>query len=342
MGGDSAPKMVVEGIAFALTRYKNIHFILYGDEVQLEHHIAESGLKNAPISIVHAPEVITNDMKPSAALRNAKSSSMRRAIEAVKEGKADAVVSAGNTGAYMALSKILLGTLKGIARPAIATHMPTLSGYSVMLDLGANIECSEEHLVQFALMGEMFARDVLNIANPSVALLNIGAEALKGHSEVKAAHQILANSNMLSNFKGFVEGDDIMTGAVDVIVTDGFTGNVALKTIEGTVRFFKQMLEKTFKSSWRSKLGYLFVHRDFSRFRDKIDHRRHNGAPFLGVNGVAVKSHGGTDALGYSYAIGVAADMVERKLNEHISQELNKWYASNNIELPLKVIHGDG
>lgn len=323
MGGDDAPDIVLDGIALALKRYPDVHYLLYGDEAVLGPLVAQApkGLREA-VSVCHAPDVVTNNDKPSIALRNGRNSSMALAIKAVKDGTADGVVSAGNTGALMAISKLTLRTLPGIDRPAIAVLMPTQRGESVVLDLGANTECAAHNLVQFALMGTLFARILLDLDNPTVGLLNIGEEEQKGRDEVKEAANILREG--LVNFAGFVEGDDIGLGTVDVVVTDGFTGNVALKTMEGTAKVLNRFLKEAFKSSLLAQIGYLLAHPAMNRVRHRTDPRRYNGALFLGLNGIVVKSHGGTDGLGFANAIGVAVDMIRHGFNDRIHEELKK------------------
>lgn len=323
MGGDGAPEMVLAGIALAQKKFPDVHFLLFGNEKRLNPLLKESGLDSSNLTLCHADQVITNDMKPSTALRNVRSSSMRLAIESVVQGNSNAVVSAGNTGAYMALSKIILKTLSGIDRPAIAGPMPTVRGQSLMLDLGANIECSPENLAQFALMGEVFARYIFKKESPSIGLLNVGAEDLKGNATIQTTHRFLQQSGWVRNFYGFIEGDDILKGTVDVVVTDGFTGNVALKTAEGACQLMQSRLEQSFKSSTLNRLGYLFAKPALAQFRNSMDPRQFNGAPFLGLNGISVKSHGGTDALGFSSALEVAIDMVAQKVNDHIRDGLS-------------------
>jgi glycerol-3-phosphate acyltransferase PlsX len=247
---------------------------------------------------------------------------MRLAIDAVKEGHAAGVVSAGNTGALMAMAKIALRMLPGIDRPAIASFFPTSKGESVMLDLGANVECDANNLVQFALMGEVFARTVLGLTNPSVGLLNVGSEEMKGHEELRAAAAILRETHLPIRFEGFVEGDDVPAGTVDVVVTDGFTGNVALKIAEGTAKLYSGFLKGAFASSFLAKIGYVFAKSALAKVRLRTDPRRYNGAMFVGVNGIVVKSHGGTDALGFANAIGVAVDMATHGFNDKIKAEL--------------------
>ncbi|MCP4923570.1 MAG: phosphate acyltransferase PlsX [bacterium] len=322
MGGDNAPDMVVRGAALSVAKHPDIKILLFGDKEKLSSLIKKESALKGRVELIHTSEIITADMKPSTALRGSKNSSMRLAIEAVKEGRADAVVSAGNTGAYMALSKILLRMLEGIDRPAITSVLPSLVGDVVMLDLGANVECSAENLVQFAIMGEVFARFVLNKKNPSVGLLNVGAEDLKGNSTIREAHEFLKTNKVVPNLYGFVEGDDFAKGTVDVVVTDGFTGNVALKSIEGTVRLVIGHLRKSLKKSWVTRLVSPLFLPILQLLRQRLDPRRHNGAIFLGLNGIAVKSHGGTDAFGFSHAVGVAVDIVNNQVNDRICAEL--------------------
>ena len=322
MGGDTAPDMVVEGIDIARRRLPQVRFLTFGDATQLEPLFARFPDARAVCEIRHTEDAITNETKPSTALRQGKNSSMRLAIDAVGTGEAAGVVSAGNTGALMALAKFVLKTLPGIDRPAIATFFPTERSASIMLDLGANVECDEHNLVQFAVMGEVFARNVLNLEQPSIGLLNIGSEVLKGNEAVRKASAILQKSDLPIKFHGFIEGTDIAAGTVDVIVTDGFTGNVALKTAEGTAKLFSEFLKTAIRSSWLAKFGMLFARPALLQVMARLDARRYNGALFVGLNGVVVKSHGGTDAVGFANAIGVAVDMISRDLNSRIGEEL--------------------
>lgn len=322
MGGDNAPDMIVGGLDIAAKKIGNISFLLFGDEAQLAPLLEKYPAANAVSEIRHTTDIVTNDDKPTAALRNAKNSSMRLAINSVSSGEASAIISAGNTGALMAMATIVLRTLPGISRPAIAASFPSQSGECVMLDLGANIECDEENLVQFAVMGEVYARNVLDKPQPSIGILNVGVEVLKGNDSVKKAAQILQNSNLPVHFYGFIEGDDIGKGTVDVIVTDGFTGNIALKTAEGTAKMFAYYLRDALKSGWLSKFGALLARGAIERFRVHFDPRRYNGAMLLGLNGVCVKSHGGTDAVGFAHAVEVGANLVNQNFNELIKQDL--------------------
>lgn len=321
MGGDDAPAMVLKGCAIAAVRYPNVTFQLYGQQAQLEPLLRGLKKLDGKATIHHCDGVITNDMKASAALRQSKNSSMRLAIEAVAQGTAQAAISAGNTGALMALSKLVLGMVAGVDRPAIASFFPTMRAESVMLDLGANISCDEHNLTQFAMMGEAFARATLHLAKPSVGLLNVGSEDMKGHEEVRLAAALLREIKDL-NFHGFIEGNDIPAGTVDVVVTDGFTGNVALKTAEGVGRLYGNFMKQTFTYSWLAKLGYLIAKSAFNKLRARVDPRRYNGAVLLGLKGISVKSHGGTDAFGFATAIGVAVDMVDYDFIEALSQRL--------------------
>lgn len=321
MGGDHAPTMVVEAVARIARAFSHIHFQLYGPREILEPLSRRFHLPSH-CTLVHAPEVITADTKPSAAVRGFKDSSMRQAVLAVREGRADGVVSAGNTGAYMALSKLLLGTLEGIDRPALGSLVPTVRGSKVMLDLGANVEIAAENYLQFALMGMTFARVVLGIEEPTIGLLNVGSEELKGHATLKLVHQSMKGSSLFPRFSGFVEGDDIAKGRVDVIVTDGFTGNVALKTMEGTAHLLTSFLKEGVERSLLSKMGALLAKGAFDYLKAKVDPRLYNGAPFLGLKGVSVKSHGGMDVLGFESALKVAIHMIENKFNEKIQEGL--------------------
>ena len=309
MGGDSAPGIVLKGADIARQRYPSIDYLLFGDEEMVHPLLAKLPALRDTTTFVHTNEVVADDAKPSAALRSGRGSSMRLAIDAVADGRAAGVVSAGNTGALMAMAKFVLKMLPGIDRPAIASFFPTQRGESVMLDLGANIECDAENLVQFALMGDVFARTVLGLIEPTVGLLNVGEEDLKGNDAVRGASARLRLAVTPIRFYGFVEGDDIAAGTVDVVVTDGFTGNVAVKTAEGTAKLFAEFLEAAFRHSLSARIGYLFARGALRKLRMRCDPRRYNGAMLLGLNGIAVKSHGSTDAFGFANAIGVAVDM---------------------------------
>jgi glycerol-3-phosphate acyltransferase PlsX len=321
MGGDQAPGMVVAGANIARQRFPRARFHFYGDEARIGPLI--SGLSDlARVShIHHTDREIKADDKPSAAVRSGRGSSMWMACDAVRENRAAGVVSAGNTGAFMGIAKFLLKTLPGIDRPAICSFFPTLRGESCMLDLGANVDCDADNLVQFAVMGEAFSRTILGVIEPTIGLLNVGSEEMKGHEAVRDAAAVLRSGRMPGLFHGFVEGDDIVKGTVDVVVTDGFTGNIALKTIEGTVKLYNEFMRETFRSSVLSRIGYLLARSALRGLRIRMDPRRYNGAIFLGLNGIAVKSHGGTDALGFANAIGVAIDMALHGTIEKIKED---------------------
>ncbi len=324
MGGDRAPEVVIEGARLARERHPELRYLIYGDEARVRPLLAGEPRLAGCAELRHTPDRVEADAKPSQALRQGRNSSMRLAIDAVKEGEAEAAVSAGNTGALMAIAKFVLRTLPGIDRPAIGSLMPTRRSETVILDLGANAECDAGNLVEFAVMGEVFARAVLGVTEPTVGLLNIGTEEVKGDDTVRAAAAMLRASTLPIGFYGFVEGNDIAAGTVDVVVTDGFTGNVTLKVIEGTANLYSHFLRQAFRSSAVAKLGYLLAKPSLDLLRTRLDPRRYNGAMFLGLNGVVVKSHGGTDAVGFANAIGVAADLVSRRTNDRIIAELNR------------------
>lgn len=332
MGGDDAPGMVIEGLSIFMKKLPGVHFLIFGDERQLEPFLNAHPNVKKNSTIRHTDEVVTNDDKPAVALRNRRKSSMRLAINAVKDGEAQGIVSAGNTGALMAMAKFALRTLPGIDRPAIATYLPHKKGGSVMLDLGANVECDADNLVQFAVMGEVYARNVVGVDKPKVGILNIGEEDLKGNDSVKQAASVLRDTPLDLDFYGFVEGDDIGKGTVDVIVTDGFTGNIALKTAEGTADLLVHFLKDAFKSSLLGKIGALIAMPALKSFKKKMDPRLYNGAMFLGLNGICVKSHGGTDAFGFSNAVKVAHDLVAFGFNDLIKDDLERLMDAHNSE----------
>jgi glycerol-3-phosphate acyltransferase PlsX len=323
MGGDHAPSMVVAGAALGHRRYPKVKFVFFGDERKIKPLLDRRRALRAHAEIRHTEESVGQDMKLSVALR-ARQSSMRLAIDAVAAGEADCIVSAGDTKVLMPMAKIVLKTLPGIHRPAIASFLPTMRGESAWLDLGANLDCDAENLVQFAVMGAIFARTVLDVPEPAIGLLNVGSEDEKGREALKIAAQRLRTMALPGRFHGFIEGNDIPLGTVDVIVTDGFTGNIALKLAEGMGKLYTDFLRKTFRSSLMARLGYLMASAAFRKLRDRIDPRRYNGGMFLGLGGVCVKSHGGTDGFGFANAIGVAIDLVAQGFNEHIREELRQ------------------
>jgi glycerol-3-phosphate acyltransferase PlsX len=333
MGGDHAPEIVIKGVAQAHIRYPATHFLLFGDEARLKPLIAaEKGLE-ACCTIRHTDQVVSGEAKPSQAVRQGRQSSMWKAIEAVKNGEAAGVVSAGNTGALMAMAKIILRPLPGIDRPAICALFPTRRGETAMLDLGANAQVDARNLVEFAIMGECFARAMLGLERPTIGLLNIGSEDLKGTDMLREASQTLRGAHLDMEFHGFVEGDDLAKGTVDVVVTDGFTGNVALKTAEGTAKLVFEFLRGAIKSSLLARFGMIFAMPVISQVRARVDPRRYNGAMFLGLNGIVVKSHGGTDAVGFANAIGNAVDLVARDLNAQIGRDLERMAAEQAAAL---------
>ena len=334
MGGDSAPEIVIGGIEATCHADSKVKFLLFGNKEKIDPLLSRTHYAQELCELIHTDEEVTNDDKPTFALRNRTKSSMRLAIDSVKEHKADAVISAGNTGALMAMATIVLKTLPGISRPAIASSFPTQAGDSVMLDLGANVECDSNNLVQFAVMGEVYARNELGLSQPSVGILNVGVEGLKGNDSVRDAAAILKNSNLPLEFYGFIEGDDIGKGTVDVIVTDGFTGNIALKTAEGTAQMIAYFLKDALKSSILSKAGALLARPAIEKVRSHFDPRRYNGALLLGLNGICVKSHGGTDEVGFAHAIQVGVNLVRRDLNDLIKEDI----ASVMIEPSQSII----
>ena len=324
MGGDNAPKIVVSGINIARKRHPDAEFLLYGRESEVEPLLSRMSKLRDSCRLVHTETVVRSDERPSAAIRGGRDSSMRRAIDAIREGEADATVSAGNTGALMGMAKLALKTMPGISRPAIASYFPTMRGETVMLDLGANVHCDARNLVDFAVMGTACARTLLGVPEPSYGLLNVGSEEIKGHEQLHEAARILRNVPLPGHFEGFVEGDDITKGTVDVVVTDGFTGNIALKTAEGTAKLVNEYIRRTFRSSLLAGLGYLLARPALGKLRRRIDPRRYNGAMLVGLNGIVVKSHGGTDALGFANAISVAIDMVQHGFIDQIRGEAQK------------------
>ena len=329
MGGDVGPAVIVAGMARARRHDKALCFDLYGDENIIAAELARHRPLTDSVTIHHTTDAIESSEKPSQAIRRAKTTSMGLAINAVKMGSAHAALSAGNTGALMAMAKLALRTMPGIDRPALAALLPSLGTHDlVMLDLGANTECDAQNLVQFAVMGAAYARTVLGIAKPRVRLLNIGTEELKGTGELKEAASLLREADYLPfRFDGFTEGDKLSRGDVDVVVTDGFSGNIALKTAEGTARFVTDLLRRAFTSSLRSKAGFALSKPALNLLKTHLDPNNHNGAVFLGLNGLVVKSHGGANAKGVANAISVAASMVRNDITRKIGEDLDNFRA---------------
>jgi phosphate acyltransferase len=323
MGGDHGPAVVLEGAEIARVRYPELRFQLFGKEPEVAPVLAKFPKLAAASTLTHTDDVVLGTDKPSQALRRSRTSSMGLAIDSVKTGVSGAAVSAGNTGALMAMAKFILRTRDGIDRPALVALLPTKRGESVMLDLGANVECRADNLVQFAVMGAAFARTALGLDKPKVALLNIGVEDLKGSDEIKDAAAMLRSLDHIPmDFVGFTEGDKIGSGEFDVIVTDGFTGNVALKTAEGTAKLITDLLRQAFAHSWATKLGYVMARSGLRALKDYLDPNNHNGAVFLGLNGLVVKSHGSATAAGIATAIGVARELVVDRVGELIAHDL--------------------
>lgn len=324
MGGDEGVRVMMAGIAEARRRHDGLRFKLFGDEARIKAALDNHPNLRASSEIIHCDGVVDGNEKPAAAIRKAKSTSMGLAIQAVKKGDAGAAVSAGNTGALMAMAKLALRTMPGIDRPALAALLPTLGTNDVvMLDLGANTECDTRNLVQFAVMGAAYARVAMDLERPRVRLLNIGTEELKGTDEIREAAAILrGHADLAMSFDGFTEGDKLASGEADVIVSDGFSGNVALKTAEGTARFVTDLLRRAFTSSVRSKIGFLISKPAMHLLRHHLDPNVHNGAVFLGLNGVVVKSHGGANATGVANAVHVAARLVEENITERIASDI--------------------
>ena len=339
MGGDHAPDIIVAGLDIAAERHPKAGYLLVGDEARLTPLLARDKRAAAICTIRHAPDVIGNDIKPTAALR-LRQASLRIAIDAVAAGQASGVVSAGNTGAILALAQVVIRPMPGISRPAMAAIGPSARGDVVLLDLGANIACDSRNLVEFAVMGDVFARTVLGLTAPSIGLMNVGSEELKGDDRVRQAAGVLRLSHLGPQFHGFVEGHDIAAGTVDVVVTDGFTGNVALKTGEGALKLMGDMLRQMFSGSLGGKIAYILLRPALERLREWLDPRRYNGAVLLGLNGVVVKSHGGTDAQGFAHALDVAMDMVVHRFNDRIRAGMLE--IQKTAEQSLEIIQDGG
>lgn len=324
MGGDHGAREIVPALALVAATNADVHFLVYGDEKAISPYLAKHKILKGRVTVYHTDKMVKNEDKPSSALRASKGTSMRMAIEAVESGAAKAAVSAGNTGALMAMAKIVLKTLPGIHRPAIASVMPGIAGDSVMLDLGANVLVDAEHLVQFAVLGSVFAKAYKKIALPSVGLLNVGSEDSKGPEHVREAAEILSKVQFPGKYHGFVEGDDIMKGTVDVIVCDGYAGNIALKTAEGAGKFMRQCFTDAFTANPLALLGSVFACFSLKKLKKRMDPRLYNGGVFLGLNGLCVKSHGGADALGFSSAVNVAVRLARQGYIEQIVRDINQ------------------
>jgi glycerol-3-phosphate acyltransferase PlsX len=327
MGGDEGVRVMIEGAALARRRHDRFKFLLVGDEERIKPALDAHPNLRAASEILHAADVVSGEERATQALRRSKTTSMGLAINAVKAGDAGAAVSAGNTGALMAMAKLALRTMPGIDRPALSALLPTLGDNDlVMLDLGANTECDARNLVQFAIMGAAYSRIVTGREQPRVRLLNIGTEETKGTGELQQAAALLkaAAGELSISFDGFTEADKLGRGDVDVVVTDGFSGNIALKAVEGTARFVADLLRRSFASSLRSKFGFLISRPATELLKHHLDPNNHNGAVFLGLNGVVVKSHGSASALGVANAVAVTARLLEENLTEKIAADLSR------------------
>lgn len=322
MGGDNAPESVIKGASLALKQIPNLRYNIYGNKSKVSPIIGKYQNLNNHYKFIQADDVIDNDEKPSNALRKGKDSSMYMAINALRNGEVSAAVSSGNTGALMAISKLLLRTLPGIDRPAIGGILPTHKGYCAMLDLGANVHSEPENLFEFAVMGNAFARAVLGIATPSIGLLNVGAEKSKGNEVVKAAYDLIQESGVDLNLYGFIEGDDISFGTTDVVVVDGFSGNIALKSIEGLSKLYTKTIRSELMKDPLGWIAALFAIPAYRRLKNRMDPRNYNGAMLIGLNGIVVKSHGSTDDVGFANAIKVAYKLSKNNINQHISREM--------------------
>src|SRR5689334_3215372 len=324
MGGDHGAAVILPGADVSLTRHPDIEYLLFGNRTAVEPVLEGLPRLKAKSKVIHTEIAIRMDDKPSQALRYGRwKSSMWLAIDAVKKGEADVAVSAGNTGALMAMARFNLKMIANIERPAIAALWPTLKGESIVLDVGASIGADEMHLVNLAAMGSAMARVLFDIERPTVGLLNIGVEEVKGLEPVRAAGRILRETNFPHfSYHGFVEGDDIGKGIVDVVVTEGFAGNIALKSAEGTARQMAQLLRSAMSRTWASRLGYLLGRPAFQALREKMDPKKSNGGVFLGLNGIVIKSHGGADAEGTASAIDMGYDMVRYELLAKIGESM--------------------
>ena len=333
MGGDHGPCVVVPGAAIALIRHPDIRFLLVGDAARIEPELAPFPVLAKKAEIIHTDVAVAMDAKPSQALRKGRwRSSMWLSLEAVRDGRADAAVSAGNTGALMAMAKFCLKTIEGIDRPAIAVIWPTVESECIVLDVGANVGADARQLVEFALMGAAMARALFGIERPSIGLLNIGVEEVKGLGEIKQAAATLKDAPLPIDYHGFVEGDAIGHGVVDVVVTDGFTGNIALKTAEGTAKQIGEYLRAAMGRSLLARTGALLAQGAFRALKEKLDPRQLNGGIFLGLNGIVVKSHGGTDATGFASAIDTAFDMASSGVVKRLASDVSQFHAKLDLD----------
>ncbi len=333
MGGDHGPGVVIPAAAISLVRHPDMQFLLVGDTARIEPVLAAYPALASRARIIHTDVAVAMDAKPSQALRKGRyRSSMWLALEAVKDGRADAAVSAGNTGALMVMAKFCLKTLEGVDRPAIAAIWPTVEAECIVLDVGANVGADSRQLVEFALMGAAMARALFGLDRPSVGLLNIGVEEIKGLEQIREAASVLKEAPLPIRYHGFVEGDDVGQGVVDVVVTDGYTGNIALKTAEGTAKQIGQYLRAAMGRSLLARLGAVLAQGAFRALKEKLDPRQLNGGIFLGLNGIVVKSHGGTDATGFASAIDLAYDMASNGVVKRLASDVAGFHAKLELE----------
>ena len=344
MGGDHGPSVIVPGIALAADRWseRGVRFLLHGAEDVLKAELARAPAAAKLCEIRHTDLVIASDEKPAQAMRRGKGSSMWNAIEAIRQGEAAAAVSAGNTGALMAIAMLILRMMGDLERPALVARWPSLAGATTVLDVGANIDCDAKRLAEFAMLGEAFHRALYGVAHPTVGLLNVGAEDQKGHEEVREAHRMLREGGVGLNYFGFVEGGDISKSVVDVVVTDGFTGNVALKTAEGTARFIGAELRSALTGSLLDKIGAAIAQGALRKLMTRLNPSTLDGAPLLGLNGLVVKCHGGTDARGFSNGLRVAVDLAESQYAEEITASLQRLTATLAAKAPDTAAKDDG
>jgi glycerol-3-phosphate acyltransferase PlsX len=341
MGGDHGPSVIVPSLALAAQALPGVRFLLHGDETRLKPELDRHSAAKAVSEVRHTDKFIASEEKPAQAMRRGKGSSLWNAVESLRDGEAQACVSAGNTGALMAISKLILRMGADLERPAIVASWPTMKGVTAVLDVGANIESDAAQLVEFAIMGAAFHHAVHGSARPTVGLLNVGSEDQKGHEEVREANRILRETPLDFDYRGFVEGTDIAYGTVDVVVTDGFTGNVALKTAEGLARFFSSEIKTTLTSSPLAMLGAVIASGALKKMRARLDPGRVNGGPLLGLNGIVVKSHGGADARGFASAIRVAADLARSDFTAEIDRNLKRLTAVSPVDGTPKAEAGD-
>ncbi len=339
MGGANAPHCIVDAIAKVIESHKGVSFKIFGDEERINTALKPHGISQDRIEVIHTTKAITDDEQPIKALKTGKDSSMYKAIQAVKNGEANACISGGNTGALMVMSKMVLGSLHNVKRPAIVNIFPNLKGGCVILDLGANSECDAANLFQFALMGHAYARAVLKKDRPLIGILNVGTEEYKGRDIEKKTYEMLKQSGL--NFYGHIEGYDITKGTVDVVVTDGFSGNIAIKVAEGTANICRDYIKEAFQSSFFAKIGGLLARKGLKTVLSRVDPRNYNGAMFIGVDGIVVKSHGSSDHKGFANAIDVTARLIKQDVNNEISQLLTQLHEleSSKESLISKIKH---